>query len=165
VRILCNGGPVDLRSIMRKGIVIPDHMDAMDALKALREAEVPMAFVHDEYGHFEGLVAPANLLAAIAGEFASDQDHDTDPPLVERADGSWLISGSLAADALADRLAINLPDDRDYATVAGFALWRLKHLPVTGETFEHRGWRFEIVDMDGRRIDKLLATYTGPDLD
>jgi putative hemolysin len=135
----------------------------MDALKALREAEVPMAFVHDEYGHFEGLVAPANLLAAIAGEFASDQDEDTDPPLVQRADGSWLVSGSLAADALADRLAINLPDDRDYATVAGFALWRLKHLPTTGESFEHRGWRFEIVDMDGRRIDKLLATHIGHD--
>jgi putative hemolysin len=163
VRVIINGGPIDLRALMRKGIVIPDHMDAMDALKALREAEVPMAFVHDEYGHFEGLVAPANLLAAIAGEFASDQDEDTDPPLVQRADGSWLVSGSLAADALADRLAINLPDDRDYATVAGFALWRLKHLPTTGESFEHRGWRFEIVDMDGRRIDKLLATHIGHD--
>jgi putative hemolysin len=161
VRTLLDGRPIDLRALMRKGIFIPDHMDAMDALKALREAEVPMAFVHDEYGHFEGLVAPANLLAAIAGEFASDQDEDTDPPLVERADGSWLISGSLAADALADRLAIGLPDDRDYATAAGFALWRLKHLPITGEIFEYRGWRFEIVDMDGRRIDKLLAIHIG----
>lgn len=158
VRMLVDGGAIDLRAIIRKGIVIPDHMDAMDALKELREAEVPVAFVHDEYGHFEGLVSPANLLAAIAGEFASDQDEDTDPPLVERSDGSWLISGSLAADALADRLGISLPDDRDFATAAGFALWRLKHLPTTGEAFEHRGWRFEIVDMDGRRIDKLLAS-------
>ncbi|MET0376916.1 MAG: hemolysin family protein [Rhizorhabdus sp.] len=157
VRILVNGGPIDLRAIMLKGIFIPDHVDAMDALKALREAEVPMAFIHDEYGHFEGLVAPANLLAAIAGEFASDQDEDTDPPLVEREDGSWLVSGTLAADTLADRLGIDLPEDRDFATVAGFALWRLKHLPTTGESFSHKGWRFEIVDMDGRRIDKLLA--------
>ncbi|KKC25650.1 hemolysin family protein [Sphingomonas sp. SRS2] len=158
VRILVNGGPIDLRAIMLKGIFIPDHVDAMDALKALREAEVPMAFIHDEYGHFEGLVAPANLLAAIAGEFASDQDEDTDPPLVEREDGSWLVSGTLAADTMADRLGMSLPEDRDFATVAGFALWRLKHLPTTGESFSHKGWRFEIVDMDGRRIDKLLAT-------
>ncbi len=165
VRVLVDGGPIDLRAIMRKGIVIPDHMDAMDALKLLREAEVPMAFVHDEYGHFEGLVAPANLLAAIAGEFASDQDWDTDPPMVEREDGSWLISGSFSADSLAERLGLGLSDDRDFATVAGFALWRLKHLPTTGEAFDYQGWRFEIVDMDGRRIDKLLAIHIGREPD
>ena len=160
VRVLINGGEIDLRAIMLKGLFIPDHVDAMDALKALREAEVPMAFIHDEYGHFEGLVAPANLLAAIAGEFASDQDEDTDPPFFEREDGSWLISGTAAADAMADRLGISLPEDRDFATAAGFALWRLKHLPATGESFKHKGWRFEVVDMDGRRIDKLLASLT-----
>jgi putative hemolysin len=131
VRALATGTAIELRALMRKGIVLPDQMDAMDALKALREAEVPMAFIHDEYGHFEGLVAPANFLAAIAGEFASDQDEDTDPPFVEREDGSWLISGSMAADAFADRLGLDLPEDRDFATVAGFALWRLKHLPAT----------------------------------
>jgi len=157
VRILVQGGEIDLRAIMHKGINIPDHVDAMDALKALRDAEVPMAFIHDEYGHFEGLVAPANLLAAIAGEFASDQDEDTDPSFVERDDGSWLISGTAGADAMADRLGLTLPEDRDFATAAGFALWRLKHLPTTGESFAYRGWRFEVVDMDGRRIDKLLA--------
>ena len=160
VRVLIHGGEIDLRAIMLKGIFIPDHVDAMDALKALREAEVPMAFIHDEYGHFEGLVAPANLLAAIAGEFASDQGDDSDPAFVEREDGSWLISGTAAADAMADRLGISLPEDRDFATTAGFALWRLKHLPTTGESFRHKGWRFEVVDMDGRRIDKLLASVT-----
>jgi len=146
---------------MRKGTFIPDHMDAMDALNALRDAEVPMAFVHDEYGHFEGLVAPANLLAAIAGHFASDQGEDSDPPVVEREDGSLLVSGTVAADAVAERLGIALPEDRDFATVAGFALWRLKRLPVTGESFRYRGWKFEIVDMDGRRIDKLLVSSLG----
>jgi putative hemolysin len=130
----------------------------MDALGALREADVPMALVHDEYGHFEGIVTPADLLAAIAGGFASDQHADTDPPLVEREDGSWLVSGSLSADTLADRLGLRLPEDRDYATAAGFALSVLKHLPTVGETFNHHGWRFEIMDMDGRKIDKLLAT-------
>ena len=73
----------------------------MDALTALQASDVPMLFVHDEYGHFEGLVTPANLLTALAGAFASDADRETDPPLVEREDGSWWVSGSLPADALA----------------------------------------------------------------
>jgi putative hemolysin len=133
-------------------------MDAMDTLAVLRSADVPMAFVHDEYGHFDGLVTPADLLAALAGAFASDRDYDTDPPLVEREDGSWLVSGSLSADALADRLGVNLPEDRDFATAAGFALSVLKHLPEVGEVFTHEGWRWEVVDMDGRKIDKLLAS-------
>jgi putative hemolysin len=117
-----------------------------------------MAFVHDEYGHFDGLVTPADLLAALAGSFASNSD--TDPPLVQREDGSWLVSGSLSADALTDQLGINLAEERDYSTVAGFALWVLKRLPETGDHFAYGNWRFEIVDMDGRKIDKLIASQT-----
>jgi putative hemolysin len=158
VAALIEGRSIDLRALMRSAPVVPDQMDAMDALGTLREADVPMAFVHDEYGHLEGIVTPADLLAAIAGDFVSDQDGDTDPPIVEREDGSWLISGSLSADALADRLGITLSEDRDYATTAGFALSVLKHLPTVGESFAYGGWRFEIVDMDGRKIDKLLAS-------
>ena len=151
------GEAIDLVKLMRTVPVVPDQMDAMDALQVLREADVPMAFVHDEYGHFDGLVTPVDLLAAIAGAFVSDQDGDTDPPLVERADGSWFVSGSLPADQLAERLGVRLPEDRDYATAAGFALSVLKHLPSVGETFTHAGWRFEVADMDGRKIDKLIA--------
>ena len=147
----------DLRGLMKPAPVIHDQTDAMDALAALQAAEVPMLFVHDEYGHFEGLVTPANLLTALAGAFASDADLETDPPLVERDDGSWWVSGSLPADTLSDRLGIALPEDRDYATAAGFALSVLKHLPEVGESFSHGGWHFEIADMDGRKIDKLLA--------
>jgi putative hemolysin len=156
MKALVEGRALDLRMLMRAAPVVPDQMDAMDTLRVLREAEVPIAFVHDEYGHFEGLATPADLLSALAGAFASDAD--TDPPLVEREDGSWLISGSLSADALTDHLGIPLPDDRDYATVAGYALSVLKHLPETGERFSEGDWRFEVVDMDGRKIDKLIAT-------
>jgi putative hemolysin len=117
-----------------------------------------MAFVHDEYGHFDGLLTPTDLLRALAGQFASDQSADTDPPLVEREDGSWLVSGSVSADSLSDSLGLRLPDDRDYSTAAGFALSALKHLPEVGERFRFGGWSFEIVDMDGRKIDKLLAS-------
>jgi len=119
---------------------------------------VPLALVHDEYGHFDGIVTPGSILAALAGTFAHDVELGEEPPLVERDDGSWLVSGAASADLLADRLGVNLPHDRDYATVAGFALSVLKHLPDTGETFRHDGWKFEVVDMDGRKIDKLIAS-------
>ncbi len=155
---LFRGEAIDIERLMRKAAVVPDQIDAMDALAALRTADVPMLFVHDEYGHFEGLVTPSDLLSAIAGEFASDQDIGTDPQIVAREDGSLLVSGSTPADALAERLGIELDEDRDYATVAGHALAVLRRLPKVGEVFEDQGWRFEVVDMDGRKIDKLLVT-------
>ena len=155
---LFRGDPLDLKTLMRKAPVVIDRIDAMDVLLALRQAEVPMALIHDEYGHFEGIVTPSDLLAAIAGEFASDADPGDAPSVVERDDGSLLVAGTMAADALADRLGIDLPDDRDYATVAGLALAVFRHLPAEGESFVEQGWRFEVVDLDGRRIDKLLVS-------
>ena len=155
---LLRGDALDLRALMRKAPVVIDQIDAMDALTALRGADVPIALIHDEYGHFEGIVTPADLLAAIAGEFASDTDPDDAPNVVERDDGSLLVAGTMAADALADRLGLDLPEDRDYATVAGLALAAFKHLPGEGEHFVEQGWRFEVVDLDGRRIDKLLVS-------
>ncbi len=155
---LLEGRELDLRGLARVPQVIPDLMDAMDALGVLREAEVPLALVHDEYGHLDGIVTPGSILAALSGAFASDADADDDPPLVERADGSWLVSGAASADLLIDRFGMNMPAERDYATVAGFALSVLKRLPETGDTFAHQGWKFEVVDMDGRKIDKLIAS-------
>ncbi len=152
------GEPLDLQRLCRKAPVIPDLMDAMDALAVLRNADVPLALVHDEYGHLDGIVTPGSILAALAGTFAHDVEQGEEPPLVEREDGSWLVSGAASADLLGDRLGVNLPADRDYSTVAGFALSVLKHLPETGETFRYDGWSFEIVDMDGRKIDKLIAS-------
>jgi len=152
------GRPIDLKHLCRTAPVIPDLMDAMDALAVLRNADVPLALVHDEYGHLDGIVTPGSILAALAGTFASDVDQGDEPALVERDDGSWLVSGAASADLLSDRLGVNLPEERDYSTVAGFALSVLKHLPETGEKFRHDGWSFEIVDMDGRKIDKLIAS-------
>ena len=158
VTAFIEGRPLDLKALLREVPIVPDQMDAMNALAVLQGAEVPIAFVHDEYGHFEGLVTPADLLVALAGAFASDLDDDGEPPMVERDDGSWWVSGSASADMLADRLGLRLPEDRDFATAAGFALSVLKHLPEVGEKFAYGSWRFEIVDMDGRKIDKLLAS-------
>jgi putative hemolysin len=155
---LFRGETIDIRALCRKTAVVPDQLDAMDALTTLRSADVPMLFVHDEYGHFDGLVTPADLLSAIAGQFASDSDIGSDPDIVVRDDGSLLISGSASADILLDRLGMTLTDDRDYATVAGYVLSVLRHIPKEGEHFIDQGWSFEIVDMDGRKIDKLLVT-------
>lgn len=156
--VLLAGKRLQLARLMKKAEVIPDQLDAMDALRLLQQSDVSMALVHDEYGHLEGVVTPADLLAAIVGSFASYQDEGDAPMLVEREDGSLLVSGALPADALGDRLEIDLPESRDYATAAGFALSVIKKLPIEGEWFTEQGWRFEVVDMDGRKIDKLLVS-------
>ena len=161
--VLLAGGPLDLPALVRKAEIVPDQMDAMDALRVLQQADVSMALVHDEYGHLEGVVTPADLLSAIAGHFASYQDEGDSPMVVVREDGSMLISGALPADALADRIGIDLPEDRDFATAAGYALSVLKRLPKEGDHFLDQGWRWEVVDMDRRKIDKLLASRIEPE--
>ena len=153
-----DGQEINLHKLCKNAPVVPDLMDAMDALTVLRSADGPLALVNDEYGHLDGIVTPGSILAALAGTFANDVEVGEEPPLVEREDGSWLVSGAANADLLSDRLGVRMPADRDYSTVAGFALSVLKHLPETGEKFRHDGWSFEVVDMDGRKIDKLIAS-------
>ena len=155
---LVAGEPVDLPALMKKAEVIPDQLDAMDALRTLQQSEVAMAMVHDEYGHLEGVVTPVDLLTTLVGHFASDQDQGEEPLIVEREDGSLLVSGALPADTLADRLDIEYDETREFATVAGYVLSVLKKLPSEGEHFSENGWRFEVVDMDGRKIDKVLVS-------
>jgi len=157
---LLMGQPLGVRGHIRTAPIIPDTLDALDALTVLREAEVPMALVHDEYGHFKGVVTPADVLDAIAGAFRSDEGGD-EPEAVQREDGSWLLAGWIPADEMAEQLGITLPEHRDYETVAGLVIGQLHHLPETGEVTEVLGWRFEVADMDGRRIDKVLATCLG----
>jgi putative hemolysin len=154
---LLSDRPLDLRKHVRRAPIIPDTTDALDVLETLRDAEVPMALIHDEYGHFEGIVTPADILEAIAGVFRSD-DEEAEPYAVPRDDGSWLLSGAMPADEMAEQLGIALPAVRDYQTVAGFLLSELRRLPLVGEQVQLHAWRFEIVDLDGRRIDKVIAT-------
>lgn len=156
------GEKVRLDRLMKKAEVVPDQLDAVDALRVLQQADIAMAMVHDEYGHLDGIVTPVDLLTALVGDFASDQDPDDTPGIVEREDGSLLVAGSLSADALADRLGLDYGEEREFATVAGFVLAVLRKLPTEGEHFEEQGWRFEVVDLDERRIDKLLVTQLAP---
>lgn len=159
--LLLAGKQPDLPSLLRKAEVVPDQIDAMDALRVLQQSDIAMAMVHDEYGHLEGIVTPNDLLTALVGQFASIQDEGDEPMVVERDDGSLLISGAMPADELADRLGIVLPDTREFATAAGYALSIFKKLPTEGESFRQQGWRFEVIDMDGRKIDKLLVIRAG----
>lgn len=151
------GQPFDLRRHLRAAPIVHDQADALDVLATLKMSDVPVALVHDEYGHFEGIVTPADILEAITGVFRSDLDED-DQMVVQREDGSWLLAGYMQADEMADHLGIDLPENRDYETVAGYILSHLHHLPVTGESVDAQGWRFEVVDLDGRRIDKVIAS-------
>ncbi len=149
------GEPLDIRGRLHKVPIIPETMDALDALNILREAEVPVALIHDEYGHFEGLVTPADVLEAIVGAFKSEGE---EPNAVQRANGSWLLAGSMPVDEMAAQLGFTLPAKRSYATVAGFVLSHLQHIPKTGEIVETDNWRFEVIDLDGHRIDKVLVS-------
>ena len=154
---ILGGKPFDVRAHIRKAPIVPDTTDALDVLGVLREAAVPMALIHDEYGNFDGLVTPTDILEAIAGVFKSDSA-GVEPYATERDDGSWLFSGAMPIDEMADMIGIALPKQRAYETVAGFILAHMQRLPKTGETVDASGWRFEVIDLDGRRIDKVLAS-------
>ncbi|MCX7303679.1 MAG: hemolysin family protein [Hyphomicrobiales bacterium] len=155
---LLGGQGYEPRKHLRPAPIVHDQADALDVLTSLKESEVPVALVHDEYGHFEGIVTPADILAAITGVFRSDLDEEDEPPSVRREDGSWLLAGYMPADEMAEQLGIDLPETRDYETVAGYILSLLHRLPATGECVDAQGYRFEVVDLDGRRIDKIIAS-------
>ncbi|RWE59367.1 hemolysin family protein [Mesorhizobium sp.] len=155
---MLGGRALDPRRHVRTAPIVHDQADALDVLSTLKESNVPMALVHDEYGHFEGIVTPADILEAITGVFRADLDAGDEENAVKREDGSWLLAGYMQADEMADVLGIDLPENRDYETVAGYVLSHMHHLPATGECVDAQGWRFEVVDLDGRRIDKLIAT-------
>jgi putative hemolysin len=150
------GETVEPRNSIRQAPVIPDTMDALDVLAVLKASSVHMGLVHDEYGAFEGIVTASDLLESIAGEFRTDEG-PAEPDFVRRPDGSYLISGTMPVDELVDLLGLKLPDNRTYHTAAGLVLVELGRLPEAGESVDVSGWRFEVVDLDGRRIDKILA--------
>lgn len=156
---LLSGKPLDIRAYTKPAPIIPDTLDALDVTAKLRHSEVQMALVHDEYGHFEGVATPADIMETLAGLGPAAETEE--PRAVRRDDGSWLLSGWMPADEMAELLGIPLPERRDFQTVAGFILSLLQHLPKVGERISAQGWQFEVVDLDGRRIDKILASRIG----
>jgi len=145
----------DPRRIMMKAPVIPDALPALEVVERLRAAPEHMLLVYDEYGHFEGIVTAMDVLGAIAGGF--DELETDEPKVVEREDGSLLIAGWMPVDEFADRLGITLAEEVNFETAAGLVLYLSAELPQVGQTVRVGEWRIEVVDMDGRRIDKLLV--------
>lgn len=154
---LARGRPLDFAALVRTPPALHEGADVLAALSALATSPVDMAFVVDEYGTLEGIVTSSDVLGAIVGELPMPEGAG-EPDAVRREDGSWLLDGAKSIDATAELLALELPAERDYHTVAGFVLAQLRRLPRAGDFFLFQGWRFEVVDMDGRRIDKVLAS-------
>jgi putative hemolysin len=154
--IYLSGQTPDARKLVRDAPIIPESLDARDVVSILRDSPVHMGLVHDEYGTFQGVVTSADILEAIVGSFHTEQG-PAEPAAVKRGDGSYLISGWMPALEFAELLQITIPVSRQYQTIAGFLLQEFGTIPNVGEHVEAQGWRFEIVDLDGRRIDKVLA--------
>ncbi|HQY74377.1 MAG TPA: hemolysin family protein [Aestuariivirga sp.] len=150
-----------MRKLVKQAPALPETLDALDVVNRLKESDVHFGLVYDEYGKFEGVVTTTDILEAIVGVFRHDES-EPEPDIHERDDGSLLVSGGTPIDLLSDRLGMSIPPTRDYQTVAGFALDRLGRIPRPGDSFTEREYHFEIVDLDGRRIDKLIVTRTMP---
>lgn len=155
-----SGRALDIRSGLQQPLFVLESTHALRVMELLRESGAQMALVVDEYGTIEGLVTLTDLLESIIGDIPA-QDESGDRAIVEREDGSWLVDGMIPVDELREFLDIaRFPDEEsgDYATLGGFVMNVLKRIPQTGDHFDCCGFRFEVVDMDGRRVDKVLIS-------
>lgn len=154
---------LDLFRKLAKPLFVPATTRALDLLDEFRDARTPFALVVDEYGDIEGLVTLNDVLTAVVGHpgGSGGKPASGDAPVLRRDDGSWLVSGSLATDDLREVLQLDeLPneEDGDYYTLAGMLIEMLGHIPVEGESITWHGLKFEVVDLDGARIDKVLVS-------
>ena len=151
------GWPIELRKILHKALFVPETMPLDRLLEMFQKEKNQLAIVLDEYGGTEGMVTLEDVLEELVGEIHSEHHRDRDAPFVDRGDGSWLVDGGAGVEALAEVFGLRLdPGPRDYSTVSGLVLARLERIPSTGDTTDWQGLSIEVVDMDGRRIDKLL---------
>jgi putative hemolysin len=142
---------------LRDALFVSESTHAMKLLEIFREEQQSLALVVDEYGEIQGLVTLSDLMGAVIGRLQSAENTEEDALVVTRADGSLLVDGSLGNDDLRELLGgVALPDDDEYNTVAGLMIEHFGRIPHVGEHFDMAGWRFEVVDLDGARIDKLL---------
>ena len=154
------GQKVDLRTSLRSPLFVPEALPALKLLELFKKSRTHMALVVDEYGGVEGLVTLNDILEDLVGDVAS-VDMPEEKQVVKRPDGSWLIDGKLQLDDLKEVLEIQkLPEEDSgrYQTLGGLVMLQMGRVPVTGDVFETEGHRFEVVDMDGKRVDKVLVS-------
>ncbi|GJE29468.1 hypothetical protein LKMONMHP_4349 [Methylobacterium organophilum] len=157
---LLDGRPLDVRAATREPIVVHEGLAILKVLEMFQTKPVRMAIVVDEYGSLEGIVTQTDLLEAMAGEIPEPGEEKM---VIERPDGSLLMDGMISAADAFDRLDFSeKPRSDDFSTLAGFVIVRLGRIPTEGDAVEAEGWRLEVVDMDGRRIDKVLAQRLPP---
>ncbi|MEJ0061965.1 MAG: hemolysin family protein [Alphaproteobacteria bacterium] len=150
------GKPLEVHALKRPILSVPETMPVLKLLEQFKDLGQHQAIVIDEYGTVEGLVTVTDILIAIAGELPEDGQEATDRP-VRRADGSWLVDGMTPIDEIESLTGLKrIGDEGDYHTLAGFVLERMGRIPAPGDTVSWNGAAFEVVDMDGRRIDKVL---------
>ena len=150
------GKPFDLRAVLRPPLFLPETMLALRALERFKQTGIQGALLVDEFGGVEGMVTLIDMMEAIVGDIPTAEEI-AEPPIVEREDGSYLVDGSLDVDDLKDLLDVDeLPDEGDYQTLGGFIVSLIGRLPRVGDRVEWEDYRFEVVDMDGNRIDKVL---------
>jgi putative hemolysin len=150
---LVDGDIGSIATLVRHVPVVSDRLGAIEVVEQLRQSPLNLVLVVDEHGSIEGMVTEGDILKTIV----ADIEEDVGPRIVERDDGSLLIDGAYQMDELSERLGIPLPPNHAYHTVGGFVLNRLRRLPKAGESFRCGLWRTEVVDVYGRRIDKVLA--------
>jgi putative hemolysin len=151
------GKAPDLQRDLQPPVFVPESVTGMELLQSFRASSVQLAFVLDEYGEVLGIVTLRDLLEAITGEFTPQRPEDQ--WAVAREDGSWLLDGLIPVAELKDRLQLKgVPEEERYHTLSGMLMVLLGRLPQTADAAEWEGWRFEVVDMDGKRVDKVLAT-------
>jgi putative hemolysin len=160
VAVLDGAGVPDIRSLIQPPLYVPNTVPALKLLETLKQSGVTMALVIDEYGDLDGLVTLHDILQALVGDIASSPDEENDPSIVRREDGSFLVAGLTPIDEVKDAIGLSyLPDENsgDFHTLGGFMMAAMKRVPNVADHFLVGDWRFEVVDMDGHRVDKVLV--------
>jgi putative hemolysin len=155
-----SGQEINLETMVQPPLNVPENMPALKVLEEFKRTGIHMALIIDEYGNIEGLVTLNDIMEAIVGDITSKEDLEQ-PMIVRREDGSLLVDGLLPTDELKDLLEFELLAEEEtgsYHTLAGFVITFLKHIPKAGDYFQWNGFQFEVMDMDGTRVDKVLIT-------
>jgi putative hemolysin len=157
--------PIDLRSVLRSALFIPESMSALDVLERFKKKRTHVALVIDEHGGFQGLVTTSDVLEAIVGDIPTPGETE-EAEIITREDGSWLVDGKVLADelkALLQKDELPFEDENLYQTLGGLVMAFLDRIPKSGDHFDWNGFQFEVVDMDGHRVDKVLIKHHLPE--